>query len=171
MGTFFNTKVKKTLIFAFWKVHDLLSSVSWMMLDDFTSEHIPINMCVNLSSSDTFVSQHALNGSQIGTTLQKVCRKGVSEGMWADIFANSDCFCQNFDDMEDHDAGNVLATFAYKDEIFVPGLDIHQVTVDEIELQFADSSWRNGHKALFVSFAFHLDETFFQVEIRKFQVA
>ena len=105
-----------------------------MMLDDFTSEHIPINMCVNLGSSDTFVSQHALNGSQIGTSLQKVRREGMAEGVRTDIFSTSGCFGQNFDDMEHHYSGNVLAPLADEHEIFVSRLDVHSISVDEIEL-------------------------------------
>ena len=48
----------------------VFSPVPRMMLNDFASQTISVNMCVNFGGTDTFVSQHALNGSQIGTTLQ-----------------------------------------------------------------------------------------------------
>ena len=36
----------------------------------------------------------------------------MPECMWADVLLESDSVGQLFDDVEDHDAGNVLASFA-----------------------------------------------------------
>ena len=60
--------------------------------------------------------------------------KGVPEGMWADIFLKSGGFGQLFDEVEDRDAGDVLASFADEHIIFVPGFYRCRVSVDEVEL-------------------------------------
>ena len=45
-------------------------NVSWMMLNDLTSQHIPVNMGVDFSGCDRLVSQHTLNGTEVGTSFQ-----------------------------------------------------------------------------------------------------
>ena len=54
--------------------------------------------------------------------------------MGADIFLKSGGFGQLFDEVEDRDAGDVLASFADEHIIFVPGFYRCRVSVDEVEL-------------------------------------
>ena len=67
--------------------------------------------------------------------------------------------------MEDHDAGNVFSLPADENEVFVLRFDIHRVPVDEVELELADGTGRNGYEALFVAFPVYFDEAFFQIEV------
>ena len=73
--------------------------------------------------------------------------------------------------MEDHNAGNVLASFADEHEVFEPGFDGCQVTVDEIKAQFLDGSGGDGDQPLLASFPFYFDESFVQIKVRNFQLA
>ena len=54
--------------------------------------------------------------------------------MRADVFGQADSFGQDFDDVEDHDAGNVLSFSANENKVFVAAMDFHRMAVDEIEL-------------------------------------
>ena len=53
----------------------VFSPVPRMMLNDFASQTISVNMCVNFGGTDTFVSQHALDDTQIGTSFQQMSGK------------------------------------------------------------------------------------------------
>ena len=95
----------------------------------------------------------------------------MSECMWADGLFQPNGISQFFNDMKNHDSGNVFPPFADEDKIFISLFDEGMIPVDEIELQFFDGSGRNGHQSLFAPFAFHLDESFLQVEVGQFEVA
>ena len=41
-------------------------NVSWMMLNDLTSQHIPVDMGVDFSGRNRLVSQHTLDGAEVG---------------------------------------------------------------------------------------------------------
>ena len=79
------------------------------------------------------MSQHTLYGTQVGASFQQVCRKRMAEGMRTDFFFQTDALCQFLDDMENHDAGDVLPEIADEDKIFKSRLYFHQVTVGEVE--------------------------------------
>ena len=57
----------------------------------------------------------------------------MSEGMGADLFCKSGILCQWFDDTEDHNAGDIFPFTTDEYTIFEFGLDVHGVTVDEVE--------------------------------------
>ena len=76
-----------------------------VQFDDFTTQAASVYMGINLGRTDTFMSQHALNGTEIGTSLQQVGGERMAEGMGADVLGEPDGFAQHFDDVENHDAG------------------------------------------------------------------
>ena len=78
--------------------------IARMVLYDFTSQHVPVDVCINFRSGDGLVSQHTLDGPQIGSAFQQVGGEGVAEGVRTDSFGDSGGFSQFFDDVEDHDA-------------------------------------------------------------------
>ena len=85
----------------------------------------------------------------------------VSEGVGADVLGQSDGFGQNLDDVEDHDARDILSFTADEDKVLVATFDVHRMSVNEIELKLADGTGRDGYEALFTSLTFYLDEAFF----------
>ena len=38
-------------------------NIAGMMLDNFTSESVPVDMCIDFCGGNGFMPQHALNGS------------------------------------------------------------------------------------------------------------
>lgn len=59
--------------------------VAWMVLYDFTAEHLAVYMGIDFRRGNALVAQHALDGSQVGTSFQQVGGKGVAEGVWTDV--------------------------------------------------------------------------------------
>ena len=60
-----------------------------MMFQYFTSQEITIQMSINFSRSDFFVSEHLLDRPQICASFQQVCGKRMAEGMRTDCFPNA----------------------------------------------------------------------------------
>ena len=106
-----------------------------------------------------------MDGAEVGAPFQQVGSEGMAESVWTDGFRQADGFAQYLDDVEDHDAGNVFSLPADENEVFVLLFDIHRVPVDEVELELADGTGRNGYEALFVAFPVYFDEAFFQIEV------
>jgi len=67
--------------------------VTWMVFNDFTTQSVAVDVCVNFSRSDAFMPQHALNGSEVGTPFQQMRGEGMSECVRADGFLQANGFC------------------------------------------------------------------------------
>ena len=78
--------------------------VPGMVLDDFTSQHVTVNMRVNFCCCDGLMSQHALYGAQVCAAFQQVGGKRMAKGVRTDIFGDSRLFCEFLDEVEYHDA-------------------------------------------------------------------
>ena len=68
-----------------------------MKLFQCFSQKLPIKMSIDLGSSDAFMTQHFLHGSQVGATFYKMCGKGMTEGMRRNSFCDAGFFYQVFD--------------------------------------------------------------------------
>ena len=145
-------------------------NIAGMMLDNFTSESVPVDMCIDFSGGDGFMSQHALDGPQIGAAFQQMGGEGVAERMGTDILGDAGFFRQLFYHVKHHDAGDIIAPSCQKYVIFVSFLDFSQVTVCKPILYFFDGAGGDRYQALFAAFAFHLDESFLEVKVGDFQV-
>ena len=90
-------------------------------------------MGVDFGGANAFMTQHALDGTQVGSAFQQVGGEGVAEGVRADGFLEPDVVGKFFDDVENHDAGNVLSAFADEYIVLEIFFDGHPVSVDEIK--------------------------------------
>ena len=77
--------------------------VARMVFYDFTSQHITVDMCVNLGGRRIIKNEHALNSSQVGASFKKVCCERMPECVWTDVFGDTCHIGQFFDKMKDHD--------------------------------------------------------------------
>lgn len=115
---------------------------------------IPIEMGVDLGGGDAFVSQHFLDGTQVGTTFDKVGGKTVPEGVRADVFLEPDTLNLFFDDEKYHHAAEFFAPFVEKDKLFVAfgrlDMDADVLDVDAEVLQGIPA---DGDEALLVPLA------------------
>ena len=102
------------------------------MLQNFLPQTATVEVRVDFRGTDTLMSQHALDGPQVGSSFQQVGGKWVAEGVWADDLFQPDLCGQFLDDVEHHDAGDVLSESADKHEVLVAWLDESLVSVGEI---------------------------------------
>lgn len=145
--------------------------VARVMLEYLAAEHTAIDVGIDFGGADALMSEHTLNGAEVGATLEKVGGKRVAEGVGADGLLQPDAGGQLFDDMENHDAGDIFAEAGDEDEIFVTGLDAGKVAVGEIEIELLDGAGGDRDEALFAALALHADEAFGKVEVRELKVA
>ena len=142
-----------------------------MVFDDFTTQHVAVDVGVDFRSADAFVPEHGLDGTEVGTPFKQMGGEGVTEGVRTDGLLQPDAFGQLLDDVEDHDAGDVLSESADEDIVVVARLDVLSVAVDEVMFEFLDGTGRDGDQPLLAPFAFHLDEAFLQIELGELEVA
>ena len=67
-------------------------------------------MGVDFSGCDRLVSQHTLDGTEVGTSFQQVGCERMAEGVWTDIFGDAGFLCQRFNQVKNHDAGNAISS-------------------------------------------------------------
>lgn len=138
--------------------------VSGMMLQYFLAQTAPVDMHVNLGRGNTFVPQHGLNDTQIGTAFQQVGGKGMTEGMGTDGFAQAALLDQLFYHVEYQDAGQLrTAPDTQKDIIFVPGTRLYPVAVGKPIAQLLYHPGRQRDDAFFVSLTHHSHKPFVQI--------
>lgn len=97
--------------------------------------------------------------------------KGVAECVWTDIFGDTGFLCEFFNHVEHHDAGNIIAPSRQEYIILVPFFYFSHIAVYKPILYFFDGSGRNRYQTLLTAFALYFDESFFKIEVGKFQVA
>ena len=92
-------------------------------------------MGIDFGSTDAFVSQHSLDGAQIGSTLQQVGGKAVSEGVGRNGLLDVRLFGVDLDVVEYSDARQMLlARRTDKDVIFFARFDVDGIAESEPRL-------------------------------------
>ena len=79
--------------------------VPWMVFNDLTPQHIPVDMGINFGCCDGFVSQHTLYGTQVRASFQQVGGERMTEGMGTYVFMDTGGLRLLLDDMKYHDTG------------------------------------------------------------------
>lgn len=90
----------------YWQISLLsaydFTAIAGMMLKDFLSEGVRVDVRVNLGSTDIFVTEHRLNGAQVGSAFQKGRSKRVTERVRGDGFRDSGLQGLAFDHNQNH---------------------------------------------------------------------
>ena len=141
-------------------------NVPWMVLNDLTSQHIPVDMGVDFSGRNRLVSQHTLDGAEVGTSFQQVGGEGMAEGVRTDVFGDAGLLRQFLDEMEYHDARDIFAPACQEYIVLEVLLDFPaSIAVHEPVPYLLDGTGRYEYKALFAAFSFYLDKTLVKVEL------
>ena len=75
-----------------------------MKLHDSAAEEVSIEVGVYLGGGDGGMTEHFLNGAEVGAAFDEVCGKGVSEGVRTDGLFQPYFGGTFFDDIKHHDA-------------------------------------------------------------------
>ena len=145
--------------------------VARMMLKNLLSETGAVDVSIYLRCSDVLMSEHCLYGSEVCSPFKEVCGEGVAESVGADCLFQANQFCEFFDYMEDHDAGDVFPEAADEDEVFVAWLYKSLDTLGEVVHELFYGTLGYGNKPLFAAFPFDFNETLIKIEVRKLEVA
>ena len=125
-----------------------------------------IHVHVYLGGTQIFVSQHVLNGTQVGASLNKVRGKTMAEGMGRYFLGYACLLSIVLDEDEKGDAGELLASGAGdKDIVFVPALYLYVLTDIKPCSQLSDGLGRYGYEALLVAFSMNANKAVVQEQI------
>ena len=117
--------------------------VPWMVFNDLTPQHIPVDMGINFGCCDGLVSQHTLYGTQVRASFQQVGSEGMTEGVRADIFGDTGFLRQLLYQVKNHDAGDTVSPAGKEYIIFKSFLYYTNITVEQPVFYFFDGTWGN----------------------------
>lgn len=129
-------------------------------------------MGVYLCGGYFFMTQHTLDGTQVGATLKKVCGERVAEGMRTDRFADSGFGCQILHYIKYHDSRQrPAASEAQEKERLCTRFYCYMATVRQIQCDFMYCLIGYGDKTLFAALACYPYETIFKKQVFHFKRA
>ena len=75
------------------------------------------------------MSQHHLYGPQVGTSLEQMSGKAVTEGVRTDVFGDAYLLGQLFDEVKHHNARDAVTPTGQEEGVFRTGLDALEFAV------------------------------------------
>ena len=123
-----------------------------MVGEDFVAQAGAVDVDVDFGGGDALVTEHLLNGTQVGAALEQVGRETVAQGVRADDFADACEFAQLLDNMENHLTCEHGPTTVQKQDILAAPLgNLMGPRLFQVEADLLDSDRRNGYQALLVA--------------------
>lgn len=118
---------------------------------------IRIQVSIDFGSSYRFMSQHILDGFEVGASFDQVSGKGMSEGVRADGFLNPGCSGKVFDQLKHHDPGELFTPQVKKENVFVSGSNLFHPSSDaflvKVDMFKGHGAYR--YYSFFIVFADH----------------
>ena len=103
--------------------------VSRVMTHYLFAQRGHVHVRIYLRSGYVFVSEHLLDGSQAGSSLQQGCGEGVAQGVWRDRLLDARVACRVLYHYQYHGAREVCSAAVEEHILLFTGLDVHDVTV------------------------------------------
>ena len=79
-------------------------NIARVMLYYFTPQHVPVDVGIYFGGGNGFVSEHTLDGTEIGPSFQQMSGERVAKSVRTDVLGDTCGLCQFLDEMEHHDA-------------------------------------------------------------------
>src|SRR5687768_941378 len=116
-------------------------------------------MGIDLCGSDRFMTQHFLHGSEICSSLNQMCRKGMPECMRRYFLFDPGLFRECLDDIEHHDAAELASTTVQKQYVlrFLLRPDMHS-HFSPVDPDLLHSNTPDRYKPFLISFSGDPDE-------------
>lgn len=137
-----------------------------MMGHYFFTQTAAVYVGINLSSGYLFMTQHTLDGSQIGSALQKVGGKRVTERMWTHRLVYAGQGGKIFHNVKNHYPGQGPSAADTQEQVRLRSrFDIYVATVGKIEFNLMDRPARYRNEALLAALAGNPDETLVEEKV------
>ena len=146
------------------------SVVAGVVGKDVGTEGGCVEVDINLGGGYRFVTEHLLDGAEIGSALEQMGCEGVTEGVGRDVFAYAGGLCKPFDYLKGALACETASTTVEKEDIFVSAFDFEPRTVVHPCVYLLDGGVGHGHHAFFIAFAGDHEETFARIELGYLEV-
>lgn len=133
--------------------------VAWMIRQNLFAQHLTVDFGVDFGSRYLLMSEHHLDGSQIGSALEQMGGKRMTEGMGRDLLLDARLLTVTLDDIEHHDTRQLPAEAVEEDIILKSALDIELVAEFEVIMYLLQCTLGNRYDALLATLAPNLNET------------
>ena len=140
-----------------------------MVFDNLTAQEVLVEVEVDFGSGNAFVPQHLLYGTQVGTILEQVRGKGVSQGVGAHTLRYATKLASIAHNVENHGATEATATAVEKKKVLLAGLDIEQCPHGKVVFNLGNGLLRDGHQPQLAALALDTNIFIAQIELRQAQ--
>ena len=141
------------------------------MLQNLLSEVALVDVHIDFGCADIFVSEHGLDGSQVGPSLQELRGKTVAEGVWADVLLDSRLLGILFNIYEERYPAEVFASPKRDEDVVVLArLYCDALSDDEPLPQLLDGVLADGNQPFLPSLAMNSDVSLFEIEFAQLQI-
>lgn len=151
------------LIFHF----SLFIFISRVMFNNFLTEKISVYVGVNFGGGNLLMSQHLLNHTYVGTSLQEVCSKRMTKHVGTDFLLQSHRFSILSDIVENGYTRDRFSTRTDKNNIFTSFFYGYLITVWKPIIYFLYSCAGNWNQPLLTPLTFNAYKTLLGEKIGK----
>ena len=135
-----------------WLAPSFALHVSRVMTHYLFAQRGHVHVRIYLRSGYVFVSEHLLDGSQAGSSLQQGCGERMAQGVWRDRLLDACVACRVLYHYQYHGAREVCSAAVEEHILLFTGLDVHDVTVVHPFFYFLQGVVRYGDEAFLATF-------------------
>ena len=81
--------------------------VAGVVVEDFFAQAGAVDVDIDFGGGNAFMPKHLLDGTKVGSAFKQMCRKGVSQCVWADFTFDAGKVGKLFYDFENRNATDV----------------------------------------------------------------
>ena len=143
-----------------------LSGVAaWVEYEDALLPFSGVDVGVDFGGENALVSEHLLDGPQVGSVLDQMCGEGVAEGVGRYFLGDAGLFALAFDHQEYHLAAQFTAAPVQEKDVLGLFGYVCASCLREIQLDGPFCRLSYGYKSLFVAFTCYPYERFVEKQV------
>lgn len=127
-------------------------------------------MGIDLGGHNRLVTQHLLNGTEVGSTIDQMGCKGVTQGVGANDLSYANRLCRDLYNVKDRDAGEVVTEAVEEDIVLTMRGYGKFVAAPEIGFDKLFGLGTDGNQTLLLTFAKNLNIVLVEMEIAHLEV-
>lgn len=157
--------------YSFLSILHLFFLAPWMVSENLLAQMCGIQMHVYFRCAKVFVPKHLLYCTQVGTALNQMGGKTVTERMWRYLLRDSGIGGIVLDEDKKRYARQGLPPGPrHKDVVLITSLYVYMPAHLKPIMQFPDCPWRDGHQPLFFALSMYSYEPFVKEKVGDAQI-